>query len=170
MLTNTQSDSWEFNAHTLAHQCTLSPTTSSTMPSIQHLYFFLTDKLQGSTLFTSVHDVLQLLLDALRGDLSSYSDCHGCVYRRATPTLVLSSWLGYVFQTARFWGARDPSFHICIFAYLYPSSSLDLERHTQNSSHLKNFPHIFLSSLVYLFHLKYNWWNFLCTSFKSVYL
>lgn len=164
-LTNTQGNSWEFNADNLVHNRSPPFTTLSvTTPPTKHLCFFLTDKLQGPALLPPVHDGLQLFLDALWGDLPSHSHRGGCVRGGATPALVLPSWLGYVFHTIGLW-ARSTWIHTCIAFF----GSWFQEAQSASQSLAEPLSRVSVRSSV-LTSSEAHWWNFLHKCFRSVYL
>lgn len=106
------------NVNTLAHFRIYPLFTVRPLPvsSTDFLHFFLTAELQDFALFSPVHDGMQLFLDALWGNLPAHTHRGGCVHWGATPALVLSLGLGYVFFPATF-----PS--VCIFTIFFYSWS-----------------------------------------------
>lgn len=69
---------------------------------ISYACFSFSDKLQSVPVHTSVPVWLQLLLDAVWGNLLAHSHRGGCVCWEAASDVVLSSWLGYVAHSCMF--------------------------------------------------------------------
>lgn len=109
---------FRLNADTLVHSH-VHPLFSAKllqMSSTEYLHFFPTADLQDFALFSPVHDVVQLFLDALWRGLSSHAHRGVCVRWETTHVVVLYPGLGYVFSAAEFWATFTS---VCIFTVFF---------------------------------------------------